>query len=128
MPGCVLRVTGDNLQLEDLVAGSSLIPCNLFRKGEPKSKSRVWETSGITIVVSDAPGNDFDQQIEDAILFLERNREDVARLRKRSDLEDLRLDFGVDRKEGFLQCAFFPPRLVKVAGELGIGLELSIYG
>jgi hypothetical protein len=54
MPGCVLRVSGDAFQSDSFLAGSSLTPCNVFHKGEPKAKDRVWQTSGMTIPVSDA--------------------------------------------------------------------------
>jgi hypothetical protein len=49
MPGCVLRAEGDHFQPEAFLRASHLSPGNIFRKGEPKSRSRVWETSGITI-------------------------------------------------------------------------------
>jgi hypothetical protein len=128
MPGCVLRVSGDVFQSDDFLAGSSLTPCNVFRKGEPKAKERVWETSGITISVSDASGDDFVEQIKDAIRFLRVNENELARLRDHPGLEAMSLDFGVNRKGGFLQSSFFPPDLVSLAASLGVGIELSIYG
>jgi hypothetical protein len=128
MPGCVLRVLGDAFQSESFLAGGSLTPCNVFRKGEPKAKERVWETSGMTISVSDASGDNFVEQVQDAIRFLNVNENELARLRKHSGLEAMSLDFGVNRKDGFLQSSFFPPDLISLAASLGIGIELSIYG
>jgi len=128
MPGCVLRVLGDAFQSERFLAGSSFTPCNVFRKGEPKAKERVWETSGMAIPVSDASGDNFVEQVQDSIRFLKINANELARLRNHTGLEAMSLDFGVNRKDGFLQSSFFPPELISLAASLGIGIELSIYG
>ena len=127
MPGCVLRATGDNFQTETFLLGSTLVPCNVFRKGQRKAKDRVWETSGITVVVSDAQ-DDLAQQIRDAIEFLKSNREELSRLRGFDGIEGLELDFGIYRKNGFLQCSVFPSELVALAGDFGMGIDLSMYG
>src|SRR5438445_11398244 len=100
MPGCVLRVSGDVFQAEGFLPGSSLTPCNVFRKGETKAKSRVWETSGMTIPVSDASGDDFVEQVQDAIRFLKVNENELTRLRNQPGLEAMSLDFGVNSREG----------------------------
>jgi hypothetical protein len=128
MPGCVLRATGDNFRVEKLLEASSLIPCNVFRKGERKSSSRVWETSGITIAVSDSDGSDLASQISCAIEFLRDNRDELLRLRKFDGVEEMELDFGIYRQNSFLQSNLFPAELVAIAGDLQIGIELSIYG
>jgi hypothetical protein len=43
----------------------------------------------------------------------------------------MRLDFAVDllidRRKVVAQFEYFPPRLVSLAGTVGLGLELSIY-
>lgn len=128
MIGCVLRATGKTLDIDAIKSRISLTPNNFFRKGDAKSRNREWETSGLTFVVSDAPGNDLSQQISDAVEFLSRNKEDLTKLRDFMGLEDLRLEFSVDKKKGFRQDTFFPAGLVKSAGDLAIGIELLIYG
>jgi hypothetical protein len=128
MPGCVLRVWGSAFEPESFLTSSSLTPCNVFRKGEPKAKERVWETSGMTISVSDVSGDNFVEQVQDAIQFLKVYENELARLIKHSGVEEMSLDFGVNRKDGFLQTSFFPPDLISLAALLGIGIELSIYG
>ena len=127
MAGCVLRATGDSFQPELFLSDSTLDPCNVFGKGERKSESRVWDTSGITVVVSEA-SNDFSRQVSDAIHFLKSNRVELLRLKESRGLENLSLDFGVSRMNGFLQSHLFPSELVHMAGDLGMALEVSIYG
>jgi hypothetical protein len=126
MPGCVLRAAGDDFQPEIFLQESTLDPCNVFRKGERKSESRTWNTSGITVVISE--GSDFGQQLADAVQFLKSNRAELLRLKAATGLEAMSLDFGVKRRNGFLQSHLFPPELILLAGELSLALEVSIYG
>ena len=127
MAGCVLRATGDDFQPDTFLHETIFAPCNIFRKGERKSESRTWDTCGITIVVSEA-SDDFVQQVLDAVEFLKSNRTEMLRLKESAGLEEMRLDFGVSRRNGFLQSYLFPPELVHLAGELKMALEVSIYG
>jgi hypothetical protein len=127
MAGCVLRASGDDFQPETFLQGSSLSPCKVFRKGDRKSESRSWDTSGITVVVSEA-SDDFAQQVADAIEFIKSNRAEMLRLQDSAGLEGMSLDFGVNRRKGFLQSHLFPPELIRLASELSLALEVSIYG
>jgi hypothetical protein len=128
MPGCVLRATGDDFQVAKFLEKSTFAPCNVFQKGERKSKNSVWQSSGITVVVSDASGDEFARQVQDAIEFVRENQKELSRLRSFDGLEDMELDFGVYRKDGFLQNSVFPAELIALAANWGIGIELSNYG
>ena len=128
MPGCVLRASGDYFDPQGFLNDSAFVPCNVFRKGERKAQDRSWTTSGFTVVVSEASGDDLAQQIQDAIEFLRMHREEVVRLGRFEGLDGVDLDFGVNRKNGFLQSSYLPPELVTLAGALGVGVEISIYG
>ena len=127
MAGCVLRAWDDGFQPETFLHGSSLEPCNIFRKGARRSESSTWDTSGITVVVSEA-SDDFAKQVVDAIEFLKAKRTELLWLQGSAGLEGMSLDFGVNRRNGFLQSHAFPPELARLAGELSMALELSIYG
>ena len=127
MGGCVLRAWGDNFQPESFLKGSSLEPCNVFIKGTRKSETRTWETSGLTVVISDAT-DDFGQQVSDTLACLKSKASEIRRLKTNAGLEGLSLDFGVDRKKGFLPSHLFPAELVALAAEYSMALEVSIYG
>ena len=128
MPGCVLRASGDDFDYQGFLDDSAFVPCNVFRKGERKAENRSWSSSGFTVVVSEASGDDWAQQIQDAIEFLRKHKDEMARLMKFEGLESVDLDFGVNRKNGFLQSNRLPPALLTLAGALSIGVEVSIYG
>lgn len=76
--------------------------------------------------VSDIDG-DLSRQAGDAIFFLRRHQTEFGRLAKFPGLTDRRLDFGYDRRDVIIQCDYLPPELLTLAGELGIGIELSLY-
>ena len=59
--------------------------------------------------------------------FLQLNRDELLRLKTFEGVEDLRLDFGVVWRNGFVQSQYLTPKLVALAGELEIGLEISMY-
>lgn len=37
------------------------------------------------------------------------------------------MDFGIARGDVAVQCDYFPPELIRLARELGLGIELSQY-
>ena len=132
---CVLRVTGKDFDPDGPLASSALTPCNVFRRGEPKSVLRPdgprWKTSGVTIDVSRGSRANLVEQVSDAIAFLRQHGEAIAALRSAPGVEDLRLDFPVDlrinRETVMAQFDYFPPELVSLAGTIGLGIEISIY-
>lgn len=128
MPGCVFRVASIDFNVDEFLATTSLHPCDVYRKGEPKVKSgKLHDKSGITVVVSEASGDEFAQQIQDAIVFLENNKAEINRLQNYVKSAEMGLDFGIWSKEIFVQSYYLPPKLLQLAGDIGIGIELSIY-
>src|SRR5205085_10962622 len=124
----VLRASGDFFIPQSFLRDSIFQPCNVFLKGERRSESSVWDTSGITVPISEAELDDFEKQANDCVEFLRTNRDELFRLKAFEGIDDLRLDFGVARRKVFAQFQRFPSQLVELAGELGMGIDLSIYG
>jgi hypothetical protein len=50
-----------------------------------------------------------------------------SKLIKFAGVENVHLDFGIERRDTFTQYDYFPPKLLTLAGELGIRIELSQY-
>lgn len=128
MPGCVLRAAGVDFNLDGFLKSSALTPCNVYRKGELKgARGKRNETSGLTVVVSDASGDDLGRQIEDAKNFLRQHQAEIRRLLNYEGVEGASLDFGVLRKSEFVNYFYFPPDLLRLSGDLALGIELSVY-
>lgn len=108
---CVLRFTSP--MLSEQLAGISLKPYRIDKGCAHFS-------------VSQCDSDDFPGQLRDALIFMSGNAADVSLLMGSAGATGV-LDFAVEfRDEGF-QFRAFPPTLVRQAGALGLGLELSLY-
>jgi hypothetical protein len=86
-----------------------------------------WD-KGFSVVVSEAESDDLPLQIENAVVFLRRNKVDLARLAIR-DIK-VKLDFGIRDAigdGGFNHIDFLPCQLLRLAGNLSVDIELSHY-
>jgi hypothetical protein len=96
-----------------------------------RTDSPVHVTSGFNVGVSDAAWADLPGQISDACTFLEKHADELRALALLDAIEDVRLDFPTELRIGtndvVAQFDYFPPALLKAAGNLGVGVELSIY-
>ena len=126
MPGCVLRVSGENFMVNDYLADSSLQPYSVHQRGEIGRRSRRFPHSGLSLDVSTANG-DFKTEVADAIQFLSTHEAELLRLRNFPGVTDMRLDFGYYRRDVAAQFNYLPPDLIARAGRLAIGIELSLY-
>ena len=73
---------------------------------------------------------DIEQEVRDAIAFLSSNFDALRSVLSNSDVEDAWLDFGYFLRIGngtFAQCDYLPPELLRLAGQLNIGIELTLY-
>lgn len=132
---CVLRVSGAQLDVDGCLASVGLEPLRVYRAGEPRRATRPDgprnQQSGFNVEVSAAEMDDLAGQIRDACDFLRAHQAALSTLSGWPGVEDLRLDFGVElrigRNDVETQLGYFPPRLLRLASALGLGLELSIY-
>lgn len=76
--------------------------------------------------VSPAGFDQLNQQIEDAIAFLRKHKQDIDVLMALPSSSGV-LDFGVSQKYAGTQFGRFSAELVCLAGKAGLGLELSLY-
>lgn len=129
---CVLRISGENLDIDSFIARSGIFAYRRFYKGDARLKSKPngpkVESSGCTIEVSKAEFHDFKEQVEDAISYLATNRDVLSLIRTTPDIEYAVLDFGVSYDDNkFTQTHFFSTELLSLTADLGISIELSIY-
>jgi hypothetical protein len=128
---CVLRIGGKELDADALLASVQLPAYRVDHKGEPRPRplrSRgVFEASAIHIDVSEADFADLPTQVADAIAFLESNVDAVRTAVLFPGVGYATLDFAVESKDVAIDSSYFPPDLLRRAGELGVGIELSVY-
>ena len=132
---CVLRATGAEFDVDQFLATSSLEPCAVFRRGAPrrlsKTRGSCFERSGLKVAVSEGTWSGIEKQTADAERFLAGHRMEVERLVATAGVTDIALDFPVSLRIGenevMVQSDRFPVSLVRIAGTLGVALELTIY-
>lgn len=129
---CVLRVSGLTFNVDAFLKESSLEPLVVYRRGEPRGPRSaptrpLNEDSGMNVSVSTREFSELENQIEDAILFLENHRQELRRLRAFSGVDRIALDFPIEERDVPVQRSSFPAELLSLMGELGVGLLVSIY-
>ncbi|SEP30141.1 DUF4279 domain-containing protein [Mucilaginibacter sp. OK283] len=128
---CVLRIIGEDFDVDSFILKTGIDPYKVFYKGDPKVKSKPdgkkFEHSGCAIDASEADFTDFKQQVKDVIEFLESNRNKLLFINSGSEIQYAVLDFGVAyNPDKFTQTQYLPKELLKLAADLGIGIEISI--
>ena len=127
---CVFHVTS-NKPLEDFVKSSSLDP---YRTHSPstvtKSGKQPFDDYGFSVSVSERDWNDFEGQIEDAHAFVKNHNTSLQLLKKNFPINEFQFDVPYScrlNEQIFTQSDYLPAEFLKLVGELGIGIELSLY-
>ena len=126
---CVLRIGGKHLDPDALVRNLTVPVYRIDRKGEPRHPSSrgMFEASAVHLDVSDAAFADLQAQVADAIAFLTANAGPLGAAIRFPGVDYATLDFAVELQDVAIDSKHLPPDLLRRAGELGIGIELSIY-
>lgn len=134
MPGAVLHVYGRDLDPEAALASLQLQAYRVYRKGEPllagSRINKLHDSSGFCCEVSASDGV-LAEEVADATKFMTRHFADLAVVRENPSVEGMCIDFGYYLRiygENFItQIERLPSELLRLAGELRIGFELSPY-
>jgi hypothetical protein len=128
----VLRATGKEFDVDAFLVGSSLEPCAVYHRGEvrfpqPRPAVEPRERSGLHVVASVTEFVDFPQQVAEATSFLQAHAEEIRRLASFPGVEGVELDFGIERRNVAVQNDRLPADLIRVAGSLGLSINMSQY-
>jgi hypothetical protein len=128
----VLRAYGADFDVDAFLADSTLSVCAVKRRGEPvypksQPNGRRHEQSGVHVSASDADFSEFRRQVEESVAFLRDNAAEIRRLCEFVGVEGVTLDFGIARRDVSIQCDHLPAELIRLAGSLGLEIELSHY-
>ena len=128
----ILRASGAKFDVDAFVGESTLLIDRVYRVGEPvfpasNPEGRKCKRSGLTVVASDVDFEDYKLQMKESFFFMRDHADELKRLATFVGLQSLCIDFGANiYPPGW--CSFrFPHPLMKMAGDLGIDLELSVY-
>lgn len=126
---CVLRIGGRDVDADALLASVNLPAYRVDRKGEPRllRNRGPFEESTIHVEVSGAAFADLAAQVADAVGFLRENADAVRTAVRFPGVGHATLDFAVEAKDVAIDSTYLPPDLLRLAGDLGVGIELSVY-
>ena len=129
---CVLHVRSKTKSFAEFLRKTGFPSYRSHEKGEVSTirKRRLYDDFGFSSDLSKKDWGDLAGQIEDAHAFLREHEKELRSLRATHELTDVWLDFPyycrLDDKIA-VQCDYFPPEFLRLAGDLGIGIELSHY-
>ncbi len=126
---CVLRVSGEHLDIDALLRVLNLIPIVAWRKGEERFlKGQFHADSGANFDVSDAEIEDVARQIADAEFYLATNYNEISKLASTEGVAKANLDFAVATRPRLVtQTSSFSSALLQHVAALGLGLAVSHY-
>jgi len=132
---CYLYITGTKFDIDAFITKSKLSYSSKRYKGQPKFETKPTGEkllrSSLSMQTSSADFNDLEKQIKDTIAYLKRNYEKLDHISSTKEIQWAVLNFGIDlridKKNVFSQSDMFPNKLLKLAGNLGLDIELSIY-
>ena len=126
---CILRIIVNDIAFDEMLS-IPLEPDSFWRKGESSpsknSTDKKFKDSGGNYVVSDAEFEEFAQQKQDAFEYLMHNKTQIRQIMSLSGAQGT-LDFGIIWRDVAVQCDHFPAELIRIAGELGLAIELTQY-
>ena len=132
---CILTIIGQDFDVDTFIEKSKLRPYKKSYKGQPRVKSKPdgikLSHSLLSIETSKAGFNDLKKQISDTFRFLSFNKDKLTFITSTEGIDHAIIDFGIylriDSVSVLTQSDKFPNKLLKLAGELGLDIELSIY-
>ena len=130
MNACVLRISGAEFAVENFTPKSKLTSnpsrYTLWHKGEQHRKGS-HEDSGFILDVCQLDSKGLKELVERVIDFLRNNSTELKQLMDFPGVENGILDFAINRRDVAAQLDHFPAELVRLAGSLGLGIDLTQY-
>jgi hypothetical protein len=127
--GCVLRVYGEDLDIDALLSSVNLIAATTWKTGQERIlKGRFHSDSGANFVASDADVEDFPRVMEETELFLARNYDELCKLTSAPGVTGAVLDFAVATRPGLVtQTSNFSTAFLQRMADLNLALTVSHY-
>jgi len=126
MPGCILRVSAKDFDVDAFLSVTTFKPYRVDHQGQAYGRrGKIYQNSGFCVDVS--RHEELKQQIPDAIHFLKENHAELQRVNEASSKISMTLDFGHCARDVGAQFDYLPPELLLLAGSLNNGIEISLY-
>ena len=121
-----LRISGENLSIEETTAKLGIEPTDVLRKGERRrGKYAICRENVWTWRITEDSSEPFEQQFERSLPIIERRTKELRAIASAADVEAYWfLGFSSGNGQGM---ATFSPQLLARLSELGLELVLDLY-
>jgi len=129
---CTLSIIGEHLDIDAFEKRCGLTFEKKTYKGTPRYKTKPDSEpipySILSTCISDADFNSLNEQIEDVISYLQKHHHKLIHILAEKDIQYASLNFGINFDPGkWTFSTYLPANLVALAGNLGLGIEISNY-
>ena len=133
---CILIIEGEKFDVNGFLEITEMQPYEKHLKGEKRpfkktGKQLIYEKSGCRFELSNADFNDFETQRKDVIKFLTDNFKKLKSIYSFGiNISEVpTIGFGIENQmaDFWCQTEYLQPELLKLAGELNFGIEISLY-
>lgn len=132
---CILTISGRKFPVDEFIDKTKLRPYRKNYRGQPRLRTKPdgekLPHSSFSIETSKADFDNLNKQLKDTIRYLKRNKDKLAHISLTKGIDFAVLDFGIDlridKKKVLYQSDKLPSELLKLAGDLGLDIILSIY-
>lgn len=122
MGACVFVASGLRFDVDGYLQSSPFKPVSVYRKGEtPRLETTARPDSGFVVVLGEGP---MAEQIDLALKFLAHHEQDFQ-LMQRKGVDNLLLNFAVERGWNLEESTYLPAELITKMGQLGLGMIFS---
>lgn len=129
---CYLWVAGKEFDVDTFLKGFELEVADVSHIGKPKYPAHpdkmIAKLNGFRLDINNAGFSDVKTQIKECTSFLEKNFDKLKDVKSYLGVEYANIMFGSEFVwDKFELSIYYPPELIRLAGELGFSIEVSIY-
>ena len=125
MATCLISIRGAAFEVDEFLKRTNLKGRWVYRKGEaPKIDKQDRPESSCSVVISDTESEPISFHVQEAMRFLAVRESELTEAVK-CGADDVRLCFLYHRHAGLEQTVYLPPKLLLLAGKLGVGIEAT---
>ena len=129
---CVLRISGVDLNINELVDSIDLPFEGIYLEGQPKSKLNpdlgIFEKNGCSLLISSAGFSELPTQHSDSEKFLTDHLDEIIKLSSWPNVDLAVLDFGTEINPETVSKYIGPPKnLIKLIVKANLDIEYSVY-
>lgn len=129
---CYITFMGRNLDVDDFVLRTGIPSFDKSYKGDlqPGAKNKTVLYSSASLKISAVDFESLTQQVKDAEIFLNTEKENLKCIAYAEGLEFATIIFGVNADniiDKNIESFYFPNKLISLCAELKLSIEFTVY-